>query len=226
MEANVEVKDQLPKAEESSAVNDHVEPITLFWKNLDFRVPLNKKQLAEYESAQGQHNFEVTDVNGVKMRTIVDNFSGVARPNEIIGLLGPSSGGKTVLMNIFSCRLNAPKGSIYNRNVYVNNDVPLARDLFGKIAAYVMQDDVLLETLTPCECLSFAANLRLSCSQEEKDSRVEKIIIDLRLERCKNTLVGNVLKKGISGGERKRVSIGVELVTDPSLIILDGIIIV
>jgi len=193
------------------------EQITLFWENITFRVPIKDKRILEEPQ-----NFSIVDVDGKPFRTIVEGLTGYAQPNELVGLLGPSGGGKTVLMNIFSSRLNAPKGSEYYRNVYVNNKVPLTREVFGKVAAYVMQDDVLLETLTPHECLQFAANLRLSGTPEEREERVEKIIKDLRLTTCKDTLVGNVLKKGISGGERKRTSIGVELITDPSLIILDG----
>lgn len=156
------------------------------------------------------------------VKEIIGNFSGYAKPNELIGLLGPSGSGKTVFMNIISDRLRVSEDATYKRNVYINKGEPLTRELFGKIGAYVMQDDVLLETLTPLECLMFSANLRLVCTEEEKIDRVNKIIKDLGLQNCKDTLVGDVLKKGISGGERKRTSIGVELVTDPSLIILDG----
>jgi ABC-type multidrug transport system ATPase subunit len=156
------------------------------------------------------------------MKRIISGFTGYAKPNELIGLLGPSGSGKTVFMNMISDRLHPPDGSVYERNVYVNKGEPLTRELFGNIGAYVMQDDVLLETLTPYECLMFSANLRLEGPPEEKEKRVRKVIADLGLEKCKDTLVGDVLKKGISGGERKRTSIGVELVTDPSLIILDG----
>jgi len=193
------------------------EQITLFWEDITFRVPIKDKRILEEPQ-----NFSIVDVNGKPFRTIVEGLTGYVQPNELVGLLGPSGGGKSVLMNIFSSRLNAPKGSEYNRNVYVNNKIPLTREVFGKVAAYVMQDDVLLETLSPHECLQFAANLRLSGTPEEREERVEKIIKDLRLTACKDTFVGNVLKKGISGGERKRTSIGVELITDPSLIILDG----
>lgn len=200
-----------------AALPEHLDKITLFWENLTFRVPIKDKRILDEP-----HNFTVVDVDGKPQRTIVENLTGIARPNELVGLLGPSGGGKTVLMNIFSSRLSAPKGAVYERNIYVNNNVPLSRELFGKIGAYVMQDDVLLETLTPHECLQFAANLRLSGTPEEREERVQSIIKDLRLTTCKDTLVGNVLKKGISGGERKRTSIGVELITDPSLIILDG----
>lgn len=68
----------------------------------------------------------------------------------------------------------------------------------------------------------FAANLRLKgLSMEQRTQRVEELIIDLGLERCADTLIGNNLIKGISGGERKRVSIGVELLSSPSLLYLD-----
>jgi ABC-type multidrug transport system ATPase subunit len=120
---------------------------------------------------------------------ILSGLTGLAKPREIVGLLGPSGSGKTVLMNVFSDRLHPPTGAKYERKVYVNNNEPLTRDLFGKIGAYVMQDDVLLETLTPSECLQFSANLRLSCDQAEKDKRVTKVIEDLKLTKCQDTLV-------------------------------------
>lgn len=123
------------------------------------------------------------------MKTILTNLTGIARPKEIIGLLGPSGAGKTVLLNVFSDRLYAPAGAVYKRKVTINNGQELTRDLFGKIGAYVMQDDVLLETLTPKECLTFSANMRLQCSQEEKDAKVKKVISSLKLENCINTLV-------------------------------------
>lgn len=186
---------------------DELKEITLFWKNLTYRIP-DKNSTKEQK----------------EMKTIVQNLTGVAKPRELIGLLGPSGAGKTVLFNIFSDRLNLVKGSEYERNVFINRNVPLTRGLFGKKCAYVMQDDVLLETLTPYECFKFSANLRLSCSDEEKEKAVIKVIEDLRLQTCRDTLVGSVLKKGISGGERRRSSIGVELVTDPPLIVLDGLL--
>lgn len=202
--------------------NGHTEEgITLFWKNINLKTPVTSSTESELSRLKTQ-NPNISVVNGKSMKTVIDNFTGVARPKELIGLLGPSGCGKTVLLDIFSDRLKAPVGSIYERNVYINNNVPLTRSLFGKKCAYVMQDDVLLDTLTPLECMKFSANLRLSCSQEEKDKAALKVIEDLRLQTCMNTRVGSVLKKGISGGERRRSSIGVEIVTDPSLIILDG----
>jgi ABC-type multidrug transport system ATPase subunit len=79
----------------------------------------------------------------------------------------------------------------------------------------------LFEYLTPRESLRFAARLKLSTSFEDQDKRVEQLIKELGLEIASNTPVGSSMHKTISGGERKRTSIGVELITDPSIILLD-----
>ena len=71
------------------------------------------------------------------------------------------------------------------------------------------------------ECLEFAARLKLPGTYESQMQRVEEIISELRLTKCQGTKIGGPLVKGVSGGERKRTSIGVELITDPSLIFLD-----
>jgi ATP-binding cassette subfamily G (WHITE) protein 2 len=84
-----------------------------------------------------------------------------------------------------------------------------------------MQDDVLLDTMTPRESFQFSAKLRITGTPEEKAEKVEKLITDLKLSKCANSRIGSVLQRGISGGERKRTSIGVELITDPSILFLD-----
>ena len=71
------------------------------------------------------------------------------------------------------------------------------------------------------ECLTFAAKLKLKGSNDEKIRRVDEILEELRLTKAQNTKIGGPLVKGVSGGERKRTSIGVELITDPKLIFLD-----
>lgn len=75
--------------------------------------------------------------------------------------------------------------------------------------------------MTVRECLEFAAKLKLPGTLEQKLKRVDDIIDELRLTKCQNTKIGGPLVKGVSGGERKRTSIGVELITDPNLIFLD-----
>jgi ABC-type multidrug transport system ATPase subunit len=75
--------------------------------------------------------------------------------------------------------------------------------------------------MTVRECLEFAAKLKLKGTVESKMQRVDELIAELRLNKCQGTKIGGPLVKGVSGGERKRTSIGVELITDPTLIFLD-----
>nr|KAJ3418998.1 ATP-binding cassette sub- G member 2 [Polyrhizophydium stewartii] len=89
--------------------------------------------------------------------------------------------------------------------------------------AFVEQDDVMFRNLSVLETLTYSANLRLPSSmpKSEKAERVERVIASLGLNGCRDTWIGDELTRGISGGERKRVSIGIELVTDPQILFLD-----
>lgn len=104
--------------------------------------------------------------------------------------------------------------------VRVNDRIIQTSD-FGKFGAFVQQDDVLFETFTPEESLRFACKLRTSLEGPEIDDKVEEILFRLSLVKCRSTRIGGTLFKGLSGGERKRTSIGYELITDPSLLLLD-----
>ncbi len=84
-----------------------------------------------------------------------------------------------------------------------------------------MQQDLLMETLTVRETLMFVMDLRVNERREEKVRRVGEMAKSLMLEKCLDTLVGGVVMKGVSGGERKRTAIAVELITDPQVVFLD-----
>ncbi|KAJ4939799.1 hypothetical protein JOQ06_029235, partial [Pogonophryne albipinna] len=94
---------------------------------------------------------------------------------------------------------------------------------FKCLSGYVVQDDVVMGTLTVRENLTFSAALRLpaSVSQEEKEQKVKKLIQELGLGRVADSRVGTELIRGVSGGERKRTSIGMELIIDPPVLFLD-----
>lgn len=94
-------------------------------------------------------------------------------------------------------------------------------DNFSSYSAYVQQDDILFQTMTVRECLTFAARLKLQAPEDVKLARVNHMLKTLKLVKCQNTRIGGPLVKGVSGGERKRTSIGVELITDPNLVFLD-----
>ena len=106
-------------------------------------------------------------------------------------------------------------------DIYINGVNKKDIGSYSRFSAYVQQDDILFQTMTVRECLEFAAKLKLKGTMDQKLARVEDLISNLRLNKCQNTKIGGPLVKGVSGGERKRTSIGVELITDPFLIFLD-----
>jgi ATP-binding cassette, subfamily G (WHITE), member 2 len=91
------------------------------------------------------------------------------------------------------------------------------------IVGYVVQDDIISGTLTVRENLMFSANVRLPSAvlYDERKERVTKIIKDLGLMACADTYLGNEFRRGVSGGERKRTCIGMELVLSPTILFLD-----
>ena len=93
------------------------------------------------------------------------------------------------------------------------------------VARYVVQDDVVMGTLTVRENLMFAADMRMPAprSMREREAVVNDLIQELGLENCADSKVGTPLIKGVSGGERKRCNIGAELVTSPKVIFLGKI---
>ena len=101
------------------------------------------------------------------------------------------------------------------------NGQALQKGDFGKMGAFVQQDDILLGVMTPYELFEFAYKIRSGKEGKEVHDRVEKVLDKLGLQLCKNTRIGGWLERGISGGERKRTSIGYEIITNPSLLLLD-----
>lgn len=105
--------------------------------------------------------------------------------------------------------------------IIINDSLEMTPEIFGKVGAYVTQNDVLFRNFTPREALTFAARLKLKSTRQEQDDRVEELLIELGLEKCADVMIGSQMQKFISGGEKKRTAIGVQLITDPSVLILD-----
>ena len=148
-------------------------------------------------------------------KVLVNGLSGVCRGGEVSAIMGPSGAGKTTLLNLLACRVEPTAGQV------LANDLPYNYESFGNFANYVMQQDVLMQTLTVRETLQFAARLKLSATEAEQEARILELCGRLKLEKCLDVLVGGRLVKGISGGEKKRTSIAFELISDPAVIMLD-----
>ncbi|KAK9815539.1 hypothetical protein WJX72_005401 [[Myrmecia] bisecta] len=152
-------------------------------------------------------------------RQVLFDITGSCQPGEVLALLGPSGGGKTSLLSHIGGRTQ--------RAMRKQGEVLFDGQQLTKAAkrhvGFVMQDDLLYASLTVWETLYYAALLRLprTMTAQQKRERVAKVITALGLDKCKDTIIGDFFRRGISGGERKRVSVGHELLINPSVLLLD-----
>ncbi|KAJ1439146.1 ABC transporter [Ochromonadaceae sp. CCMP2298] len=189
----------------------------------------NNKAKVEYQSINKSRksaaapSFEWKRINfKVGEKKILDDCWGRVTAGTVCAILGPSGAGKSSLLNVLAGRsANAPGVTI---SAAVRVDGQLINPVsFRKNIAYVMQDDSLMATATPREALTFSAKMRLpsTVTAAKIDEKVVLLLAELGLTGCCDVMIGGAMIKGISGGQRKRTSVGVELVTDPGLVFLD-----
>lgn len=146
----------------------------------------------------------------------IHNLNTVLRSGELVAIMGGSGAGKTTLLSILNGSLKPQEGQITINGHSI--DEPQAKGLIG----FVPQDDLLIEELTVYQNLYYTAKLCFDgMPEEEIDRRVIKTLSDLGLEQAKDIIVGSPLKKTISGGQRKRLNIALELIREPAVIFLD-----
>uniref|UniRef100_A0A8C6NWA0 Broad substrate specificity ATP-binding cassette transporter ABCG2 n=1 Tax=Nothobranchius furzeri TaxID=105023 RepID=A0A8C6NWA0_NOTFU len=133
-------------------------------------------------------------------------------------VLGPTGSGKSSFLDILAARKD-PAG--LSGKVLIDG-APQPPN-FKCLSGYVVQDDVVMGTLTVRQNLSFSAALRLPSSvpQKEKEARVNHLLKELGLTKVADSKVGTQMSRGVSGGERKRTNIGMELIIDPAVLFLD-----
>ncbi|XP_019181753.1 PREDICTED: ABC transporter G family member 5 [Ipomoea nil] len=153
---------------------------------------------------------------GGGVRVVLKDVSCHAKPWEILAIVGPSGAGKSSLLEILAGKIQPQSGLIRL------NQKPVDKARFKKLSGYVTQTDTLFPLLTVEETLTFTAKLRLRLPAPELGSRVTQLIEELGLSHVAGARVGDTDRiRGISGGERRRVSIGVEVIHDPKVVILD-----
>lgn len=159
------------------------------------------------------------EIKGNK-QTAINKLSLRVRSGQMLAVIGSSGCGKTSLLDILTCRDEG--GTMTSGQVLINGK-PNTPQLVKKNIAHVRQDDRLLPHLTVRETLVFVAKLRLPThfTQAQREQRVDDVIAELRLRQCAHTRVGNDYVRGVSGGERRRVSIAVQLLWNPGILILD-----
>ncbi|XP_067409086.1 broad substrate specificity ATP-binding cassette transporter ABCG2-like [Emydura macquarii macquarii] len=176
---------------------------TLAFQNLSYSVPSTRS----FFSKEGEE------------KEILKDVSGIMKPG-MNAILGPTGSGKTSLLDVLA-GWKDPKG-LKSGQIFM--DGKSVNSQFHLCSAYIIQEDILMGTLTVRENLQFSASLRLPQSRNseaEKQLKVNAVIQELGLQECADTKIGTEFLRGISGGEKKRCSIGVELIIAPSLIFLD-----
>lgn len=146
------------------------------------------------------------------------SFNFRAQSGDLIAIMGPSGSGKSTLLNIINGNYEPVSGSVTLNNIDIHKQSILVKPYFG----YVPQDDLLVEDLTVFQNLYFSALLSLpELNSEQVTKRVDSLLEELGLFHVRNLKVGNSLSKTISGGQRKRLNISLELIRRPSVLFVD-----
>ncbi len=139
-------------------------------------------------------------------------------PGKLVGIMGASGAGKTTLLNVLAGLVKPTKGKIEINGFDIHNNREELRGVIG----YVSQDDLLIEELTVYQNLYYNAKLCFAnLSEEDLYLRVMEVLKNLGLDQRKDLRVGTVLDKTISGGQRKRLNIALELIREPGVLFLD-----
>ena len=166
--------------------------IVLTAENIEFRYPLSQ--------------------NGIRP------FSFSEESGQLIGIMGVSGSGKSTLLNVLNGKLKPRRGKILINTFDIHKD---AEKIEGQIG-FVPQDDLLIEELSVYQNLYYNARLCFGNLKEERITEIiEKVLSDLGLDEIRDLKVGNPLNKFISGGQRKRLNIGLELMREPSILFID-----
>lgn len=163
----------------------------------------------------GFHNvsYGVKEGGSNRVKKILKDVSGRLRSGELTAIMGPSGAGKSTLLNILSgYKTNVTEGTI------TMNGRERNLSTFRKLSAYIMQDNQLHSNLTVQEAMNVATNLKLSrnFSKMEKNAVIHDILLTLSLSEHRNTFTRN-----LSGGQKKRLSIALELVSNPPIMFFD-----
>eukprot|EP01137_Pigoraptor_chileana_P008857 Opistho-2@56272 len=192
-------------------------PVTISFSDLDYSVERPVRQLSLYEKLSG---FSLSGFPKPEMteKYLLRGVTGTIKPGTMTALMGPSGAGKSTLLDVIAGRKTA--GNIAGELLF--NGQPFSKEL-KRIVGYVEQTDTLLGTLTVRELLTYTAELKLPAAMPMaiKEKRVQEVIDELGLHRCADSIIGSATIRGISGGQAKRVNIGIELITNPRVLFLD-----
>ncbi|KAH0677527.1 hypothetical protein KY285_025328 [Solanum tuberosum] len=184
---------------DEATVTGKVLPVTIRWTNI---------------------TCSLSDKSANTVRFLLKNVTGEAKPGRLLAIMGPSGSGKTTLLNVLAGQTKAsPKLNL--SGLLDINGVPFSNKIYK--FAYVRQEDLFFSQLTVRETLSLAAELQLQdiSSIEERDEYVNNLLFKIGLVSCADSCIGDAKVRGISGGEKKRLSLACELIASPSVVFAD-----
>nr|XP_058944927.1 protein white-like [Pocillopora verrucosa] len=198
----------------ATTIEEERESLSISWENIDVFVeqpgPSFLKRLC----------FGTGDNERPTTKQILFNVSGNVEAGTLLAVMGSSGAGKSTLMNVLAHR---NIGQMEVRGTVEVNDRPIGAEINTK-SAYIQQEDIFIGSLTVREHLTFQAFLRMEkyIPKEQRIERVEEVILQLGLSKCADTYIGIPGRlRGISGGEKKRLSFASEIITDPPLLFAD-----
>lgn len=187
--------------------------LTLSWENVNAWLPADTtRQCCGLRAPAPERKAD---------KPILRNVNGIVYPGQLVAIVGASGSGKTTLLNFLN-KFNQTKLK-FAGDVRVNGELISAKNM-PLISAFVQQQDLFIGTLTVYEHLRFQAYLRMGSqySDAERERRVEEVMAELGLNKCRSTIIGVPGRvKGISGGEMKRLSFASEVLTDPPIMFCD-----
>ena len=187
-----------PLLEQDKLTSDgfsHAGGASFEWKNLDYILPapINKQ--------------------------VLTGGFGTVRPGEMCALIGSSGAGKTTLLKALAGKT---RGGVLQGEIYFHGkEITRNFELLRKHSGYLRQEDIFHVNLTPREVLRFTLDVGQVMSSKEKDDKVASMLKEFNLEKCADSCIGNFEEKGISGGEKRRLSLAIEILSDPQIVFLD-----
>ena len=154
---------------------------------------------------------------GGTRRRLLDPVSFTIFPSELVALMGPAGAGKTTLLKAINGYTPPADGQV----LFNGEDLYANQEQFRLQVGYVPQDDILHPQLTVEEALYYTARLRTDLRDDEIQARILQVLKDLNIDDIGGRLIGSPERKVISGGQRKRVNIAMELLSDPTVLFLD-----
>ncbi|CAI5746885.1 unnamed protein product [Peronospora destructor] len=199
---------------------------SISWQHISYFIQPKKTLLGRFRSNK-KRGSRLTGLEAQlekeQPRKILNNIWGRSGPGELTAILGPSGAGKTTLLGMLADRVPSGDLGVHLEGLVEVNGQPRDLRTFHSVMNYVSEEMAFLGAFTVLETLQIGAGLCLPGHMPpvQREARVQDVIDAMGLRSCANARVGDVFHKGISSGQRKRLGIALELLSDPALLLLD-----